>query len=161
MSRRASRALVLLAMVAGWWACFGGWASALTPSNEPEVIGVPGSYVTLPFRLQGEGEYQYQVQVDEPWSPLADRGTVRVDGSGYVSVSFRVPWLAAGTIADVEVVFTHRDDPSDVARAHGTVVVAAQAGIEVLGAGAFEAELGEPYGISLVVSNRGNLPDRI
>ena len=160
MSCRASRALVLLAMVAGW-TCWGGWALALTPSNEPAVIGVPGSYVTLPFRLQGDGEYLYQVQVDEPWSPLADRGTVRLDGSGYLSVSFRVPWLPAGTTADVEVVFTHRDDPSDVARAHGTVEVAPQAGIEVLGAGAFEAELGRPYDVALVVSNRGNLPDRI
>jgi hypothetical protein len=160
MSRRASRALVLLAMVAGW-TCWGGWAAALTPSNEPAVIGVPGSYVTLPFRLRGEGEYLYEVHVDEPWSPLADRGTVRVDGSGYVSVSFRVPWLAAGTTADVEVVFTNRDDPSDVARAHGTVEVAAQAGIEVLGAGAFEAELGRPFAVSLVVSNRGNLADRV
>ncbi|MFO7546530.1 MAG: hypothetical protein R6W77_13645 [Trueperaceae bacterium] len=160
MSYRASRALVLFAMVAGW-TCWGGWAVALAPLNEPQFIGVPGSYVTLPFRLQGEGEYTYEVRVDEPWAPLADRGTVRVDGAGYVSVSFRVPWLVAGTTADVEVVFTNRDDPSDVASAYGTVEVAAQAGIDVLGAGAFEAELGRPYDISLVVSNRGNLPDRI
>lgn len=163
MSRRASRALILLAMLAGWagWPCCGGWAFALTPSNEPQVSGVPGSYVTLPFRLQGTGEYLYEVHVEEPWSPLADRGSVRLDGSGYLSVSFRVPWLVAGTTAYVEVVFTSRDDPSDVVLAHGTVEVAAQAGIEVLGAGAFEAELGRPYDVGLVVVNRGNLPDRI
>lgn len=156
MARRFARLAVLLAVLTSG----SSWASAVTVRNEPHGSGVPGAYVTLPFQLEGAGTFDYRVEAPEPWAPLAGRGSVRLEGRGYMSVTFRVPWLRAGTVADVVVVFVERGG-AEATRAHGTVEVLASAGIELIGGGSYEAVLGAPFGVTVVVTNSGNVPDRI
>lgn len=155
---RLVRCLLMLVLVTG----AGSWAGALRLLDEPRAAGRPGEYVTLPFRLVGEGTYGYEVRTDTGWTPLANTGTVRLDGDGYMSVTLRVPRTAvAGTRSFVEVVFTNRDDPQDVVHLSGVVLVETLTEIALVVPERIEAELGRAFSFPIVVTNAGNQTDRI
>lgn len=137
-----------------------GWAGALSVVGTPEVTGTSGDYVTLGFRLVGEGDYTYTVTTPDGWDPLARSGRVSVAGDGFVSVTIRIPTRApADSTADVEIVFIGTDDPTDVATGMGQVHVTAFVGIELIGPRDLVGELGVPMELSVMVRNRGNMPD--
>ena len=156
--RLAPRFLLMLVVMTG----AGAWAAALSLIAEPVASGSPGDYVTLPFRLEGEGTYSYEVHTEEGWTPLATTGSIRLEGSGYMSVTLRVPRsAAAGARAFVEVVFQGADDPDDVERFGGIVTVEAKTEIALLAPAELEGELGRPLTFSLLVTNAGNQPDHV
>jgi len=156
--RLALRLLVVLVVMTGG----GTWAGALSLTAEPVAYGRPGDYVTLPFRLEGKGAYTYEVHAEQGWTPLATTGTIRLEGTGYMSVTLRVPRsAAAGTRAFVEVVFQGADDPDDVERFAGIVTVEATSEITLLAPNELEGELGRPLTFPLLVTNAGNQLDRV
>ncbi|HET8985684.1 MAG TPA: hypothetical protein VFN03_07985, partial [Trueperaceae bacterium] len=152
-------------LVAGRWllvalVAASAWASALDVVGQPEVTGSSGEYVTLGFRLKGEGEYTYAVNAPEGWEPLSRSGRVKLGGDGFVSVTVKVPRSApALSVASIEILFTNTVDPSDTALGRGSVTVAAFVGLALIAPTDLVGELGEPMELSVVVTNRGNMHD--
>ena len=154
-ARRAAGRWLLVAFVAA-----SAWASALDVVGEPSVTGSSGDYVTLGFSLVGGGEYAYSVSTPEGWEPLSRAGKVSVTGDGFVSVTVKVPRSApARSTATVEISFTNIADPSDTVSGRGFVSVAAFVGLDIIAPTDLVGELGEVMELSVVVTNRGNMPD--
>ncbi|MDF1523274.1 MAG: hypothetical protein P1P87_10700, partial [Trueperaceae bacterium] len=140
----------------------GSWSAALAPSSPAPVAALPGAYVTLPFELVGEGAYGYRVEVPEPWAPLAATGRVQVAGSGFVSVTVRVPTaVASGTVAPVVVTFRSEADADDVVVATGRIEVLARAAIDLVLPDDLEGRIGERSTFPVYVRNSGNEVDRV
>lgn len=139
---------------------FGGWAGALSVVGTPEVTGTSGEYVTLGFRLVGDGDFTYSITAPEGWEPLTRNGRVTVRGDGFVSVTLKVPGRApALSTAEVSISFVGVDDPSDSATGTGYVHVRAFVGLELLSPNDLEGRLDEPLELSVIVRNTGNMPD--
>lgn len=137
-----------------------GTAHAISVVNEPTATGSSGDYVTLPFQLEGQGEYTYTVQVDAPWQPLNPSGRVRADGPGFVSVTLRVPGaVAGGSRVPVNVHFENVDDAQDATTGTGYVKVLATAAVELLGPRQLDGVIEEPLELELLITNLGNTPD--
>lgn len=135
-------------------------AGAVEVSGSAVVPGAAGEYVTLGFRLEGSGVYDYAVSVPEGWVPLSNHGRLQLDGPGYVSVTVRVPAdVPAGTEATVGIELVNTEDPTETGRGSGAILVAAHVAIELTLVHADRAELGQPHEMLLLVRNRGNLPD--
>ncbi|MBX3142350.1 MAG: hypothetical protein KF813_01230 [Trueperaceae bacterium] len=136
-----------------------GWAHALEVLGEPQAMGRTGEYVTLGFRLRGEGTYNYTVSAPEGWEPLSRVGRVTVDGDGFVSVTLRVPRSApAQSTAEVEIAFIG-EAGTDTVVGRGRVLVTAFVALELLAPTDLVGELGKPMELSVVVRNLGNMRD--
>ncbi len=155
-SRPARVALTVLLLTVS------AWAAALDAPTQPRVTGLPGEYVTLPFSLVGEGEYQYVVDVPAPWQPLVSSGRVDVDGSGFVSVTMRVPMGApAGSQVEVAVSFTPSGGGGVELVARGYVIVASQVALQLLAPDGLTGTIGQPLELQLLLVNNGNMPDEV
>lgn len=151
----AARVTALLALLG-----FFGWAVALEVHDAAPAEGVSGEYVTLGFSLAGHGTYAYEVDVAAPWRPLASAGRVQVDGTGFVSVTLKVPRDApAGVIETVTVTFVNVDDPADGGVGRGTVEALATAAVRLSAPSTLDGTVGEALELSLLVENRGNAED--
>lgn len=151
---RSALALVALAT--------GAWAAALTVVNEPSVTGAAAQFVTLGFSLEGSGDYDYTVLTPAGWEPLTRSGRVSLEGAGYVSVTLQVPRTApAQSEAQVDIVFTNTEDPQDTVSGHGLVSVLGTVALELHAPTDLEGTLGEPFALSLLLVNRGNMVDDI
>lgn len=136
------------------------WANALEVLNEPVVSGTVGDYVTLAFNLTGQGDYNYEVSVQEPWMPLSGAGRVSVQGAGFVSVTLRVPRAApANERALITLAFENTTDKSDKATGRGYVEVIGSAGVALATPASLQGVIEEPLRFSVLVTNRGNMPD--
>jgi len=151
----AARGLIVLAMLA-----LAAWASALEVVGQPTATGEAGDYVTLAFHLSGQGDYEYEVDVPEPWQPLSRSGRIRVDGTGFVSVTLRVPRSAPADVrAEVTLRLQNTESDADSAVGRGYVSVLATAGVELLAPRELDGVISEPLELFLLISNRGNMPD--
>lgn len=136
------------------------WAGALEVVGNPEVTGSAGEYATLGFRLIGVGEYAFTVTSPDGWVPLSRTGRVTVDRTGFVSVTVRVPGSApAGSVAQVRIDFESTAPGTEGATGIGNVIVASHVAIELLAPRDMVGQLGQPHELTLVVRNRGNMPD--
>lgn len=138
------------------------WATALDAPMLPRVTGLPGEYVTLPFNLIGVGEYEYRVDVPAPWQPLSSVGRVKIDGSGFMSVTMRVPTSTpAGSQVEVSVSFTPANGGGVELVAKGIVTVASQVALQLLAPDGLTGTLGQPLEVQLLLVNNGNMPDEV
>lgn len=154
-SARTWRALAAFILLLGT-----SWAAALEVHDATPVTGSAGEYVTLGFDLVGAGTYAYTVNVEAPWEPLATTGQVRLDGTGYTSVTLRVPRAArGGTRTEVSVRFVNVDDPSDSAEGTGYVEVRPTADVSLVAPERQDGLVGQPLELTLLLTNRGNLTD--
>ncbi len=150
-----ARGLIVLAMLA-----LTAWASALEVVGQPTATGQAGDYVTLAFHLSGQGDYEYEVDVPEPWQPLSRSGRIRVDGTGFVSVTLRVPRTAPADVrAEVTLRLQNTESDADSAVGRGYVSVLATAGVELLAPRELDGVISEPLELFLLISNRGNMAD--
>lgn len=69
-------------------------ATALTMQAPAERSARPGSYVTLIFEVNGQGEYDFVADGGPDWVPVTRSRRVKVNQSAYVPVTFRVPAMA-------------------------------------------------------------------
>lgn len=137
-----------------------GWAGALVVVGSPEVTGSAGEYVTLGFRLAGDGEYAYTVTAPDGWVPLSSAGRVTVDQTGFVSVTVRVPGSApAGSVAQVRIDFESAEPGTEGASGIGNVIVASHVAIDLVTPRDMVGQIGQPHELTLLVRNRGNMPD--
>lgn len=152
--RAVKRALLLLSLSAL------SWASALEVVGAPTARGAIGDYVTLAFHLAGFGEYTYTVAAAPPWEPLARSGRVQVAGTGFVSVTLRVPRLAQAEVpAPVVITFVNAAVPADTATGTGYVTAEGASAVSITAPASVEGATDQPLAFSIIVGNRGNLPD--
>ncbi len=139
-----------------------GWAGALEVLSPAPIAAPSGAYVTLAFGLEGTGTYDFEVGVPSPWTPLAASGTVTVDGTGFVSVTLRVPaTVPAGAKALVEVAFSARNGLTDDGRGSVLVEALPRAALSLTAPTELGGLLDTALAFDLLVRNAGNVSDRI
>lgn len=128
----------------------------------PTPTGSPGSFVTLPFILSGQGNYSYSVSTPTGWLPLTSGGEVTLDERTLLSVTLKLPADAlAGSEGVVTLTLTPTAGGGAPVSFRGVIQVAPKVALELLAPPDLTAKLGGAQPFTMVVVNRGNMPDEV
>lgn len=130
----------------------------LSFKGSPRSEARPGEYVTLAYEVEGRGTYDFEVEAPSGWTPVSKRRTVKLDGSGFVPVSFKVPDLAP-VGASPDIVLRSTTPAAPAVSAVGKVVVGRRVQVGLRAPEEQQTPLDRATSFKLVVTNLGNAPD--
>lgn len=135
-------------------------ARAVTLTPPAETVVKPGAYATLVFSVDGDGQFAYAVDVQQPAQVLTTKGNVNVSGHTVVFVTAVVREGAeAGAVFPVSLRLL--DGGVVAASAEARLRVALDAGVSLQPVPELTARIGSPLYLHTTVTNRGNARDRI
>jgi hypothetical protein len=135
-------------------------ARAVTLTPPAESLVKPGTYATLVFGVDGEGQFAFEVDVPPAVQVLTSKGNVQVSGHAVVFVTAVV---REGTEAGAAFTVALRllDGGVETASARARLRVALDAGVSLQPVPELTARIGSPLYLHTTITNRGNARDRI
>lgn len=128
----------------------------------PTPSALPGSFVTLPYTLNGQGTFSYSVAAPESWQPLKSAGEVDLRGRGLLSVTLKVPPDApAGSLQEVSITLTPVGADAPKVEFVGRVRVELKVALDLTAPPDLAGEVGRAQSFTFVVANRGNMQDEV
>ncbi|MEJ2667126.1 MAG: hypothetical protein P8Z81_08520 [Deinococcales bacterium] len=135
-------------------------ARAVTLTPPEETLVKPGTYATLVFAVDGDGQFAFDVEVPPAVQVLTRKGNVRVSGHAVVFVTAVVrEGVEAGTSFIVSLRLL--DGGVEAASARARLRVALDAGVSLQPVPELTARIGSPLYLHTTITNRGNARDRI
>lgn len=120
----------------------------------------PGQYVTLPFKINADGKFDFKILSPTGWSPLTSSGKLSIKDSAMVAITVKVPiGISANRIVEITLQLSQEDK---ILISHSAEVkVLPKTGISLYIPKGLKGRIGEVDKFSITVNNLGNISDTV